>query len=293
MSKRALFISFVMFLVIVLSYIFYKKNLQEDDPRNWGYDKLRDSSIVTVTNLIKLNDGLSIQKLKTYSDGISNYLYKKRNILLKKIEKYKQLSKDQIKNLINADPSSTSFGEAFSYIGKGKRYRDIVDSLKTFSQSLEKKIKIAEELHFETHRIDKVNNLRIAELIVSIFDVQPDKKITKETVLNKKQEKIRMESSKTGNFGLFDIEWGGKGIRKIFSYNIPKLPDDERKSVDIKLEFSILPDGSVSKITSLNDVDEEIEELAINSLRQWRFEPISENLSQTEQIAKIYFPIRY
>lgn len=49
-------------------------------------------------------------------------------------------------------------------------------------------------------------------------------------------------SNAQGDFG-FDIDWGGKGIRKIYSFILPQYPEGVKKEVNIKLQFTILPDG--------------------------------------------------
>ena len=81
-------------------------------------------------------------------------------------------------------------------------------------------------------------------------------------------------------FGLFDIEWGGTGKRKIYSYNIPAYPAGVSKEIDVKLRFSILPDGTVGRIFPLIKADTRLETAAINSLRQWRFEPLPSGQNQ-------------
>lgn len=94
-----------------------------------------------------------------------------------------------------------------------------------------------------------------------------------------------------GSFG-FDIEWGGQGTRRIYSYIIPSYPDGVQKEVDIRLRFTILPDGTVGTIIPQTKADTKLENAAINSLRQWRFEPLSRNQKQSEQTAVIVFPYR-
>lgn len=96
----------------------------------------------------------------------------------------------------------------------------------------------------------------------------------------------------TGKFGLFDIEWGGTGKRKIYSYNIPAYPEGVSKEIDVKLRFSILPDGTVGRIFPLIKADTRLENAAINSLKQWRFEPLPESQDQAEQSVIIIFPFR-
>lgn len=94
-----------------------------------------------------------------------------------------------------------------------------------------------------------------------------------------------------GNFG-FEIDFGGKGLRKIYSYSLPSYPEGVSKEIDVKLRFTILPDGSVGKIIPLIKADTKLEIAAINSLRQWRFEPLPNKQKQTEQTAIIVFPYR-
>lgn len=94
-----------------------------------------------------------------------------------------------------------------------------------------------------------------------------------------------------GNFG-FQIDFGGKGIRKIYSYSLPAYPEGVSKEIDVKLRFTILPDGSVGKIIPLIKADTKLEMAAINSLRQWRFEPLPNRQKQNEQTAIIVFPYR-
>jgi TonB family protein len=94
-----------------------------------------------------------------------------------------------------------------------------------------------------------------------------------------------------GSFG-FDIDWGGKGKRKIYSYSLPAYPAGVHKEIDIRLRFTILPDGTVGTINLLTKADTRLENAAISSLRNWRFEELSPNQRQGEQTAVIVFPYR-
>ncbi len=94
-----------------------------------------------------------------------------------------------------------------------------------------------------------------------------------------------------GSFG-YDIDWGGQGTRKIYSYIIPAYPEGVNKEIDIRLKFSILPDGTVGTILPLTKADTRLENAAINSLRQWRFESLDPGQKQVEQTAVIVFPYR-
>lgn len=94
-----------------------------------------------------------------------------------------------------------------------------------------------------------------------------------------------------GTFG-YDIDWGGNGTRKIYSYVLPEYPEGVSKEIDIRLRFTILPDGTVGNIALLTKADTRLENAAINSLRQWRFEGLSAAQQQVEQKAVIVFPYR-
>ena len=132
--------------------------------------------------------------------------------------------------------------------------------------------------------------------------INADKKESKEDTKPEKVEPIVKEDTEAGkgkeetgegegNFG-FEIDFGGKGKRKIYSYSLPPYPEGVSKEIDVKLKFTILPDGSVAKILPLTKADSRLESTAINSLRQWRFEPIPESQKRLEQTAVIIFPFR-
>lgn len=97
-------------------------------------------------------------------------------------------------------------------------------------------------------------------------------------------------TAKSG-FG-FDIDWGGRGTRKIYSYILPAYPEGVNKEADIRLKFSIMSDGTVGSIIPLTKGDTKLENAAINSLRQWRFEPLGQSQKDLEQNAVIIFPYR-
>ncbi len=128
-----------------------------------------------------------------------------------------------------------------------------------------------------------------------------EKKKNKETTEADKVKPINEKDNKTkgselagegeGGFG-FEIDFGGKGTRKIYSYNLPEYPEGVSKEIDVKLRFTILPDGTVGKIFPLIKADARLELASINSLRQWRFEPLPRNAKQIEQTVVIIFPYR-
>jgi protein TonB len=121
---------------------------------------------------------------------------------------------------------------------------------------------------------------------------EENNEINAETVVsNSKSSEDGNNINTEGKFG-FDIDWGGKGTRKIYSFILPQYPEGVKKEVNIKLQFTILPDGTVGTIIPKMKADTRLENAAINSLRQWRFEALSSNQRQVEQTAVIVFPYR-
>lgn len=139
---------------------------------------------------------------------------------------------------------------------------------------------------------DKTNNVVVA---ADKNETKEDTKPIKVEPLVKKEEEAGKGKEETGdgegNFG-FEIDFGGKGMRKIYSYSLPTYPEGVSKEIDVKLKFTILSDGTVGQILPLIKADTKLELAAINSLRQWRFEPLPENSKGTQQYAVIIFPFR-
>jgi len=132
--------------------------------------------------------------------------------------------------------------------------------------------------------------------------IKPAEKDRNKTNKNREENKSKTNSKETaegkgnkadgtGSFG-YDIDWGGQGQRKIYSFKIPEYPEGVHKEIDIRLRFTILPDGTVGNIFPLIKADTHLENAAINSLRQWRFESLTPNQKQGEQVAVIVFPYR-
>lgn len=135
--------------------------------------------------------------------------------------------------------------------------------------------------------------------------VQADKSKEKSKPETKSQQKVQETENPSSSssdaigaggegpagFG-YEIDFGGKGTRKIYSYSLPKYPDGVSKEIDVKLRFTILPDGTVGTIFPIIKADPRLENAAINSLRQWRFEPLPSGARIQEQTAVIVFPYR-
>jgi hypothetical protein len=109
------------------------------------------------------------------------------------------------------------------------------------------------------------------------------------------KEKSEAAKTETKEDTKADVTTEGRGNRAegegSFGYDID-YPEGLYKEIDIKLKFSILPDGTVGTIIPQTKADTKLENAAINSLRQWRFEPLSPNQKQSEQTAVIVFPYR-
>ncbi|MBX3007594.1 MAG: TonB family protein [Melioribacteraceae bacterium] len=121
-------------------------------------------------------------------------------------------------------------------------------------------------------------------------EVDPSK--VKPLVKNENEAKGNLQDgSGAGGYG-FELDFGGRGKRRIYSYSLPEYPDGVAKEIDVKLRFTILPDGTVGRIFPLIKADARLETAAMNSLRQWRFEPLPANVNQSEQTVVITFPYR-
>lgn len=140
----------------------------------------------------------------------------------------------------------------------------------------------------QTANVDDNDAIKVAKTETKPAKTKPEK-----TEIKSENDEYGLSDlgSEFGQYGI-DVDWGGKGIRKIQSWNIPPYPDGVAKEADVKLQFSILPDGTVGKIIPLRKADTRLEMAAINSLRKWRFEPIPSSKKQLEQVVMITFPFR-
>ncbi len=157
---------------------------------------------------------------------------------------------------------------------------------------------VVEEKVVEKVELPKITNTDEINNVVAAAKKEENKvETTPEKVepLVKKEEEAGKGKEESGdgegNYG-FEIDFGGKGMRKIYSYSLPEYPEGVSKEIDVKLKFTILADGTVGKILPLIKADTRLELAAINSLRQWRFEPITENGKAVQQNAVIVFPFR-
>jgi len=183
-------------------------------------------------------------------------------------------------------------GEIGSSGAKGNKIEEVeqLSSPQEKNQSIEKSIVVKEvELPIAKNTMEENvvmpadKSKEIASVSNSKTEQEPNSIVSTEAQGN--------QSEGEGSFG-FDIDWGGKGKRQIWSYPLPKYPAGVYKEIDIKIMFKIKPDGSVGSARLLTKADTKLENAALNSLRQWRFEPLSASQKQIEQTAVIVFPYR-
>jgi protein TonB len=138
--------------------------------------------------------------------------------------------------------------------------------------------------------VPKVKNSDMTNEVTS--PPREKKKEVKKVVEKKETSKGRDETGiGEGKLG-FELDFGGKGKRKIYSYSIPSYPPGVSKEIDVKLRFTIMPDGSVGRIFPIRKADTRLEAAAISSLRQWRFEALPSTQDMKPQSAVITFPFR-
>jgi len=85
---------------------------------------------------------------------------------------------------------------------------------------------------------------------------------------------------KGAGHGFGDIDWGGGGNRIVIYKKVPEYPPGVTASGTIRIQFTVLRDGTVDKMFPLEKADPRLERAAMDALRQWRFNPIQENIVQ-------------
>jgi protein TonB len=177
-----------------------------------------------------------------------------------------------------------TFGRLSSSGAAGKN----LDVNKTPSIKKETEIKKAKEVDLPKAKQDDENPVYAADKVKKEKDNPPKPAASKKEDNSKGRENTGEGSGKFG----FELDFGGKGKRKIYSYELPAYPAGVSKEIDVKLRFTILPDGTVGKIFPLIKADTRLESAAINSLKRWRFEPLPGGQKQADQTAVIIFPFR-
>ncbi|MGQ9819331.1 MAG: TonB family protein [Candidatus Kapaibacteriales bacterium] len=77
--------------------------------------------------------------------------------------------------------------------------------------------------------------------------------------------------------GLGDIEWGGGGNRVVLYKVLPKYPPNYNVSAQVKIKFTVSPEGIVTSMIPTQKGDPVLERVAMEALRQWRFNRLKDN----------------
>jgi protein TonB len=115
---------------------------------------------------------------------------------------------------------------------------------------------------------------------------------TGSTATNTTSRRRRSDAGVAGGSGKstgYSIDWAGSGTRRLISGRLPKYPDGTNKELPVTLQFTVLPDGSVSGVIPAMKSDMLLEREAISALRTWRFDPLPPQFAQIVQQAKITF----
>ncbi len=89
--------------------------------------------------------------------------------------------------------------------------------------------------------------------------------------------------------GFGDVEWGGGGNRVVLRKELPNYPRGVNRSVEVRLRFTVTPDGRVTHVMPVKQGEPALSVRAVNALKQWRFGPISE---QKDMFGFITFTFR-
>lgn len=81
--------------------------------------------------------------------------------------------------------------------------------------------------------------------------------------------------------GLGDIDWGGGGNRTVLNKVLPERPAFLNREVQLRIRFTVLPDGSVGEMRPVQKGDSELEKLSMGALRRWKFNRIAGSTEMT------------
>ncbi len=87
----------------------------------------------------------------------------------------------------------------------------------------------------------------------------------------------------------YGLEWGGGGNRVVLHKELPKYPNGVNTSAQIKVRFTVLPNGSVGIAMPMQKGEPILERAALEALRRWQFNPTNDN---KEMVGFITFTFR-
>ena len=80
---------------------------------------------------------------------------------------------------------------------------------------------------------------------------------------------------------MFTISWD--------SGRLPTFPSDVKRTATVKISFTVAPDGTVIFATPHTKSDPRLEQVSIDALRSWRFNPLESSHKQQNQSGVITF----
>jgi TonB family protein len=117
-----------------------------------------------------------------------------------------------------------------------------------------------------------------------------------QTAVGTQQGSTSPEAEGIGRFGSgtgrgqgYGLEWGGGGNRVVVHKELPKYPAGVNTATQIKIRFTVNPNGSVGMILPMQKGDPLLERAAIEALRRWQFNPLNDT---KEMIGFITFTFR-
>lgn len=112
--------------------------------------------------------------------------------------------------------------------------------------------------------------------------------LSEEWLSQQKQEQL---ASQVVGEEMFAISWEGPNRIKI-SGDLPTFPPGVRRDAVIRLGFTVKPDGTVGSVAPITKGVPELERVAIETFRQWRFNRLDPTLPQVDQRGEITFRFR-
>lgn len=92
-----------------------------------------------------------------------------------------------------------------------------------------------------------------------------------------------------GSMPSFSMVWAGGGSRKLMLGDMPAYPSGVNVEAQIKLRVIVLPNGAVRSVQPAQKGNTRLENVSINKVRLWKFEPLLSAQPQVEQICTITF----
>ena len=87
---------------------------------------------------------------------------------------------------------------------------------------------------------------------------------------------------------MFSIDWEGPAREKVGG-RLPEFPPGVQKAATVRIDFKVAPDGSVVYTAVKTKGLPELEKVALEALRTWRFNPLDKSLPQENQTGVITF----